>query len=328
MTDPSKKKFKRATIVYWILLLYIVSALVWWFIILEQQNTTLMNMRLELLELKTSTDSPQFQKQYDQILKENKRSTAKYISEGITFLILTILGATFVYRSVRNQIRLQRQQQNFMMAVTHELKTRISVMRLNLETRQKHQLEEEKQQKIISVTLQETNRLNDLTNNILVSSQLEGQEYKGVKEKLDMSEILEERVKDFAQRFPDRDFRMDIEPGLIINGDELLLQMMVNNLLQNALKYSPKNKPILSVLYKKDGQKTLRIIDEGEGIADEEKPLVFDKFYRIGNEMTRKAHGTGLGLYLCKKIAEAHFAEIIITDNHPNGTIFNVHFRQ
>src|SRR5690606_10824193 len=158
----------------------------------------------ELLELKTSTDSPQFQKQYDQILKENKRSTAKYISEGITFLILTILGATFVYRSVRNQIRLQRQQQNFMMAVTHELKTPISVMRLNLETLQKHQLEEEKQQKIISVTLQETYRLNDLTNNILVSSQLEGQEYKGVKEKLDMSEILEERVKDFAQRFPDR----------------------------------------------------------------------------------------------------------------------------
>ena len=328
MTDPSKKKFKRATIVYWILLIYIVAALVWWFIILEQQNAMLMQMQLELLELKTPEDAPGFKQQYDHILNENKRSTYKYIGEGITFLILTILGATFVYRSARNQIRLQRQQQNFMMAVTHELKTPISVMRLNLETLQKHQFETDKQQKIISVTLQETNRLNDLTNNILVSSQLEGQEYKGVKEKLDLSELVEERVKDFAQRFPDRDFKMDIEHDMIINGDELLMQMMVNNLLQNALKYSPKNKPITSVLYKKDGEKTLRIIDEGEGIADEEKPHVFDKFYRIGNEMTRKAHGTGLGLYLCKKIAEAHFAEIIITDNHPNGTIFNVHFRK
>lgn len=200
-------------------------------------------------------------------------------------------------------------------------------MRLNLETLQKHHLETEKQQKIIQVTLQETNRLNDLTNNILVSSQLEGQEYKAVKEKLDLSELVKDRVKDFALRFPERRFEMEIEDGIKINGDELLLQMLVNNLLQNAIKYSPKTKPIHSVLYRKDGETTLRIIDEGEGIEESEKPLVFDKFYRVGNEMTRKAHGTGLGLYLCKKIAEAHYAEIKITDNLPKGTIFNVHFR-
>lgn len=327
MTEESKKKFKRATIAYWFLLFYIVAALIWWFISLEQQNATLTDMRIELLQLKTPRPSPEYEKAYKLIINENKRGTAKYISEGITFLILTLVGATFVYRSVRNQIRLQRQQQNFMMAVTHELKTPISIMRLNLETLQKHQLETEKQQKIIQVTLQETNRLNDLTNNILVSSQLEGEEYKAVKEKLDLSELVKDRVKDFALRFPDRVFEMDIAPGIKINGDELLLQMMVNNLLQNAIKYSPKTKPIHSVLYRKDGETSLRIIDEGDGIAEVEKPLVFDKFYRVGNEMTRKAHGTGLGLYLCKKIAEAHFAEIKITDNLPKGTIFNVHFR-
>src|SRR5690606_36070300 len=122
--------------------------------------------------------------------------------------------------------------------------TPISIMRLNLETLQKHQLETEKQQKIIQVTLQETNRLNDLTNNILVSSQLEGQEYKAVKEKLDLSDLVKERVNDFSLRFPERVFEMEIQPGIKINGDELLLQMLVNNLLQNAIKYSPKNKPI------------------------------------------------------------------------------------
>ncbi len=327
MTDHSKKKLRRATIVYWFLLFYIVAALIWWFISLEQQNATITDMRIELLNLKTPQNSAAYDQQYKQIINENKRGTAKYISEGITFLILTLLGATFVYRSVRNQIRLQRQQQHFMMAVTHELKTPISIMQLNLETLQKHQLDPFKQEKIIQITLQETTRLNDLTSNILVSSQLEGEEYKGVKEQLDLSELVNNRVNDFAQRFPERIFKTDIEPGIKINGDELLLQMLGNNLLQNALKYSPKNKAIFSVLIRKENYTTLQIIDEGEGIDETEKPLVFDKFYRIGNEMTRKTHGTGLGLYLCKKIAEAHHAEILITDNLPNGTIFNVYFR-
>ena len=80
-------------------------------------------------------------------INETKRNTAKYISEGITFLLLILVGAVFVYRSVKRQFKLQQQQQNFMMAVTHELKTPISVASLNLETLQKYNLDPEKQKK-------------------------------------------------------------------------------------------------------------------------------------------------------------------------------------
>ena len=73
-----------------------------------------------------------------------------------------------------------------MMAITHELKTPIAVAKLNLETLQKHKLDELKQQRLIQMTLQETNRLNALTNNILISSQLEGGGYKLVEEELDL----------------------------------------------------------------------------------------------------------------------------------------------
>src|SRR5204863_5312283 len=101
---------------------------------------------------------------------EHKRKTGQYISEGITFVLVTLIGAVFVYRSVRKQVLLGRQQQNFMMAVTHELKTPIAVVNLNLETLQKRKLDEEKQQQIISSTLKEAGRLDDLTTNILVTS--------------------------------------------------------------------------------------------------------------------------------------------------------------
>ncbi len=68
------------------------------------------------------------------------------------------------------------------------------------------------------------------------------------------------------------------------------------------------------------------ISDEGKGIPDEEKKKVFQKFYRIGNEETRKTQGTGLGLYICKKIMESHGGKITITDNEPQGSNFIVTF--
>jgi K+-sensing histidine kinase KdpD len=100
----------------------------------------------------------------------------------------------------------------------------------------------------------------------------------------------------------------------------------VSNLLENANKYSAKEKPVVLELDKKDGTIFLDVKDEGCGIKEEEKKNVFKKFYRIGNEQTRRAKGTGLGLYLCKKIAEDHNGRISIEDNQPQGCNFMVSF--
>jgi signal transduction histidine kinase len=70
----------------------------------------------------------------------------------------------------------------------------------------------------------------------------------------------------------------------------------------------------------------MNIIDEGIGIADTEKTKIFEKFYRTGSESTRKTQGTGLGLYLCSKIAGDHNADISVTNNIPSGTNFAIHF--
>jgi len=330
MPTSEKKSWYITSIAYWFLLLYIIAALVWWFLSLVNQSNAMAGYRAD--QLRYTVDSVQHRAAYDsqlqRINEEKRRDATKYTAEGITFMFVIFIGAFFVYRSVRKQVRMQQQQQNFMMAVTHELKTPIAVARLNLETMQKHQLDVQKQQKLIQMTLQETMRLHSLTSNILVSSQLEAGKYQQTVEDLDLSQLTISSVEDFKQRFADRPWEMEITPDIAIEGDPLLLQIMVNNLLENAHKYSNRGTPVKVVLKRTGSKATLQVIDEGIGIADGEKKKIFDKFYRIGNEETRKTKGTGLGLHLCRKIAKDHRAEINVTNNLPSGSIFTITFHR
>lgn len=322
MKMSAKKRWVIASTVYWFLLVYIIAALVLWFLTLEQQNTSMANLRLGEI----SKDDPAFESRYDDIMSEKKRKTTQYVSEGITFLALTLVAAIFVYQAVRRQVRLQHQQENFMMAVTHELKTPLAVTKLNLETLQKHHLEEEKQQKLLRMTLQEINRLDTLANNILVSSQLDAGRYSSPHDELNLSDLVNSSVDDFINRFPNRQWIRLIEPEIDLTGDALLLQILVNNLLENAVKYSPRDGKIECRLAIKNHSVQLQVLDEGPGIPDGEKKKVFEKFYRIGNESTRTTKGTGLGLYLCKKIVEEHRGSIRVADNTPSGCNFTVSF--
>ena len=330
MLHTGKKGVRRITIVYWLLLSYIIAALVWWFISLERQNAQMKDFNTRQLNATIdSLTSPELYKnELAKIDQGFRRSNIKFISEGVTFFLLILVGAAFVYRAARRQFKLHRQQENFMMAVTHELKTPISVARLNLETLQKYSLDPEKQKKLIRMTLAETERLNSLTNNILLSSQLEAERYKTAMEELDLSDLFKDCVHQFQSRYPERLFNTDIETGMDVKGDTLLLQMLINNLIENAIKYSPKEKPVTCILKKNNGGIQLIAADEGEGIQDEEKTKIFERFYRIGNELTRKTQGTGLGLYLCKIISQYHNADILVTNNIPTGSNFTVTFHQ
>lgn len=328
--DLTRKKLRLATITFWLLLTYIIAAYVWWFVSLERQNDMMRGYKI--LQLQTSIDSTHspelFESTRDNIEKEYRRNQAKFAGEGVVFLALIFVGAAFLYRSVRRQFRSQQQQQNFMMAVTHELKTPMAVARINLETLQRHNLDPIKQGKLIRMTLEEIMRLNTLTNNILISSQLEGGGYQSTHEEIELSDLVQDVLNDFRNRFPDRNFESEIEAEVDIKGDPLLLQILINNLIENAIKYSPRDKPILARVYRDEDLVKVEICDQGPGVPDEEKTRIFDKFYRIGNENTRKSQGTGLGLYLCMKIARDHNADILVTNNHPQGSIFVVGFHQ
>ena len=323
MSPLLKSKLTLVTAVYWILLSYMVAALLWWFIALDKQNRMISNIMLS--ELKH--DDPNYYRDAVTIGNATQRKTIQFISEGTTFLVLILVGAVFVFRATRRQIKLSQQQQNFMMAVTHELKTPIAVAQLNLETLQKRQLDEDKRQMLISNTLEEANRLNSLCNNILFAAQLDAGAYASNKQEINLSDLLEGCVDSFKNRFPARVIEEKINESIYIIGEPLLLQMLVNNLIDNANKYANKGTPITISLDQKNNQVEFSVADLGEGLAEEEKKKVFEKFYRVGEENTRKTKGTGLGLYLCKKIVQGHGGKIFVSNNQPHGSIFTVVFK-
>lgn len=252
-----------------------------------------------------------------------KRKTAQYIGEGVTFFLVILAGAIYIFRSVRRQLKQSLQQQNFMIAITHELKTPIAVAQLNLETLQKRKLDESQQQRLIQNTLQETVRLNALCNNMLLSSQIDAGGYRMTNEEINFSQLIENCIHEFKMRFPNKPFILTIENEIFIYGDELLLQMAVNNLIDNAIKYSPKLSPVKVTLNQKE-YILFTVSDEGNGIKDDDKKKVFEKFYRAGNTATKSAKGTGLGLYLTHKVIKAHHGTINIQDQLPSGTVFSV----
>ena len=313
------KRLRTIYILYWFLLTYIIAALIWWFIALSSQNQMMTDYKLNEL----NPAKPDDQQEISKIKDEKRRKTAQYIGEGATFFLLIVVGAVVVFRAVRRQFKQSQQQQNFMMALTHELKTPIAVAKLNLETLQKHKLSEEQQQQLISTTLQEAGRLNTLCNNLLLSSKIEAGDYMLTTEKIDLAELVTESVNDFKMRYPKRNIHLSLSNDIYLTGDRLLLQMAVNNLLDNAIKYSGKEGKIDVELKENDTIKLL-IKDEGKGIPDDEKENIFKKFYRIGNLYTKEAKGTGLGLYLTKKIVEQHNGNIIVTDNDLHGSIFEI----
>jgi two-component system, OmpR family, sensor histidine kinase CiaH len=320
---PVQHKTKRLQLIfilYWCMLLYIIAALVWWYIELSGQNDSMTVFKTNELNI----SDPYYEEKTARIESEKKRKFAQYAGEGATFLLVIVAGAVFLYRAVRKQLKLSQQQQNFMIAITHELKTPIAVARLNLETIKKRKLGENIQDKLLQNTLEEVNRLNSLCNNLLLSSRIESEAYTITKEEINFSSIVSNCVNDFRNRFPQRQINVSVQENILIDGDEFLVEMAVNNLLENAIKYSSKHTTVDISLSAQNNNAHLLVKDQGTGIADEEKSKVFGKFYRAGNEATKSARGTGLGLFLVDRVVRSHHGQISLSDNQPTGTAFEV----
>ena len=324
MTSAFKKinRLQFIRVVYWLFLTYMVAAFIWWYVTLVKQNQQIANVQYGVLK----NNDLEFEKKSQSIAQYQIRKNKQYIGEGLTILFLFLLGAIYVYRSLIKQIRYSNQQQNFMMAVTHELKTPIAITQLNIETLIKRQLDAEQQKQILEVSLLETQRLDNLCNNILLTSQLDMGAYQANKQEVELSFIVQQTINIFKNRFKERKFTHQIQEGVYIKGESVLLQLLINNLIDNAIKYSKKDTIISIQLSSNNHTSTLSVIDEGVGVPLEEKEKIFEKFFRSGAEYTRSTSGTGLGLYLCKRIATFHQAKLEYAPNLPQGSIFSFTF--
>ena len=319
-TKIKRRPLRIIYIFYWFLLAYIIAALVFWYIALNKQNEEIYSYKVRMIEMNDAHS----EKKLQQLNEDKNIKIAQYIGEGATFLLLIIAGAIFVFRIINKELTLSKQQQNFMMAITHELKTPIAVTKLNLETMQIRKLDYEQQQKLIRSTIQESNRLNALCNNMLLLNQIDTGGYTFTNEKIDLGTLANDCADDFLERFPSRKIEVSAEDEAVINGDKLLLQLAINNLLDNAIKYSGKDSLVLLKVFQDNKKIYFQVIDEGQGVPEKERGKIFEKYYR-GAQMQTK--GTGLGLYLTKEIVRQHHGYINMTNNKPHGCIFEIQFK-
>lgn len=317
---------RASGVIYLLLLAYIVAALSFWWLSLERQSREIYEKEIAALEIARPRlqDEHSYQVLRKEIeLKKGKRSK-QYLGEGLTFLVVILLGSSVVYTTQRFHARLARQQNNFMLSVTHELKSPIAAIKLTLQTLQRHRLDEEKQAKMLSKCVSEADRLNELCNNVLLSSRVEGGQYSGERRDTDLNELLEQATALYNGRFSGRFRLIPSEVAAIAETDATLLELVLHNLMENAVKYGAADQPVELELSSRNGRWIIGVKDRGTGIPDAEKKKVFAKFYRIGNEDTRKTKGTGLGLYLSRKIARQLGGDILLRDRDGGGSIFEI----
>ncbi len=244
--------------------------------------------------------------------------------EGPFFVLVVVGGLFIIGRSLRLERELKRRQSNFLDAMGHEFKTPISTLRLLLETLQLRTLPATKQQEYLRRMGAEVDRLEHTEQQVLATARLEAGSPDIRPELRDLSSLVRSVVERARSGLEARGAVVTLTgdheylPVLVDLSDVAIL---VENLLDNAVKYTPgAEKPIAVRLSRVGAAATLVVEDRGRGIPVRERQLVLERFYRMGNELTRSAPGLGLGLHLVYRTAIARGGNVRIEDVDGVGT--------
>lgn len=314
-----------------IVIIYMLCAFAWWSALLYIKNKDAFEAKANLMQLimlgkkEVNTEAEFYQqKSYLDLKTKYKKQEWMILGEASIFISSLIFGIWLINRGHKIEVNAEQQTRNFLLSITHELKTPLASIKLTLETMLKRDLKKESRDTLSKNSVKEIDRLNNLVNDLLLAAKVETF-YQPHKENLDVQEMLSDIIHDFKDRH--ENIKVDFDKpkqSIFTLGDKQGLSSAFENLLENARKYSFDNVNINVMLAQKDNKILISFADSGIGIADAEKKKVFEKFYRVGSEDTRKAKGTGLGLYIVNEIVKAHQGKITISDNQPRGTVFKI----
>ncbi len=309
---------------------YILLAFGWWSLLLLRKNEEAKQANIELLRLDMQvknkyTNAADFEKsvEYQLLLKKYNRQVNMVWGEGSVLFLGLLWGFWMIQQSLQKEVALNNQRRNFLLSVTHELKSPIASIRLILQTFQKRKLDEAQQTKFLKAAVVEADRLHELVDNLLLSSRLEST-YESSIEEINVATMIEELIEKCRMKFPRTTFRFEQNEVPILRGDRQGLVSLFTNLLENAAKYSGEQAEVTVRQNYAANKFLFEIADNGTGIPTLEKRKVFEKFYRVGSEMTRKTKGTGLGLFIVEQIVKLHHGVISVADNAPKGTVFKI----
>ena len=214
---------KRQTAIFFYLLgIYVVLQFAWW--------------GFHLIELTESLKSEP---------TEISKRVVMVIGEGLVFFSILLFGLWKIRSSIKKELQLSQRLTNFLLSVTHELKTPLAANKLYLQTIQKRKLDEEKRNDLMEKAIQENIRLELMIDNILNATRLENNALKPHKEKVELSDFLNQIVERFHKRHQIDLIQREIQQEIHVEIDIFFFETIINNLIENAVKYAGANPKIV-----------------------------------------------------------------------------------
>jgi two-component system, OmpR family, phosphate regulon sensor histidine kinase PhoR len=294
---------KQATISFYFLAAYVILQFSWW--------------AYHIVELTKVAGYEQ-----DAI---NKR-IGMIIGEGLVFFLILIFGLWRIIRSIKKENELAKRQSNFLLSVTHELKTPLASTKLYLQTLLKRNFDAEKREELLEKTLLENQRLEEIVEAILISTRIDNQTLEIHKEKIDLNGEIKKIIEHFKKKINADIIVLNEQKNIQLESDLFMLRTIIMNLLENAIKYAGTKEKIEIDLVQEESSVKIRIKDFGPGIPADKQKIIFQKFVRLENEETRTSKGTGLGLFIVKEFTKLCGGDINFYPNENKGSVFELVF--
>ncbi|MCC7501297.1 MAG: HAMP domain-containing histidine kinase [Flavobacteriales bacterium] len=308
---------RRTLLLFSVIAAYVLLQFLWWAYLLISKDNELQALisQLQALGVSSTIDHA-----------KPGRTFWMVSGEGTVFVTLLLLALWLTYRTVRHELGLARQQRNFLLAASHELRTPIAGLKLHLQTMQRRSLAPDQQASMIAQALGEVDRLGALSEKILLAMRLEELRLPMNRSNLDLAALTIE-VAERARGTYGRQHRIELSAPteLMTQTDADAFATILGNMLENACKYAPSGTPINVSLQQAPAQQILlEVSDQGPGVPEEDRAHLFERFFRGGNEETRQAKGTGLGLYIVHRLAAELGGKVSFRPGPSGGSIFAV----
>jgi two-component system phosphate regulon sensor histidine kinase PhoR len=243
---------------------------------------------------------------------------------------LMAIGVWLIVRNLLKEMRLAQTKSDFVANVSHEIRTPLALISMFAETLVMDRVpSEEKKKEYYNIIIKETARLRNIVNKILNFSQIEAKKKQYQFEAIDVNKIVLQVVDTYEFHLRSKGFEYELKlqaRDMVIEADEEAVVETLINLIDNAIKYSDKEKHIEISTFVKNDKVAIALTDRGIGIPKNLQGQVFDKFYRVTSKNVYHTMGTGLGLTLVKNIMTAHQGDVEVESKPGEGSTFTLWF--
>jgi signal transduction histidine kinase len=292
---------KQTALFFYILGIYVVLQFAWWGFHLIQITTELQAVNG----------------------KANNKAIM-IVGEGIVFFSILLFGLWRIKLSIKKDQQLSERQSNFLLSVTHELKTPLASTKLYLQTLIKRDFSTEKREEMLQKAIIENQRLEEIVESILTATRLENRTLKLHKEWIDLNELIQQLIDNYNITSGKNWITFENHVAVKIEADAFMIKTILRNLIENGLKYASNSEHLIVFLKRELNHVKFGTKDNGPGVPADLQKDIFKKFFRIENEETRSQKGTGLGLFIAAEFTKLNGGKLNYYPNKPTGSVFEI----